>query len=265
MLARAHEILSDVERLMRLGCALQVNNPRLRLVRRLKSAVRGSIALARELRRPRKVVSAHVPPHDVKRRKNLLYRRSLLTSLIAFNALSFNAINSTVSCTTSISARKLALFSKLWDAMATMAGIKDSPTTTAAVWQRHILAALPPRYSEEYEYSKLMQDVAIGVHALTAAGKKQTNVTTFATLFPSAAQKLRAKATFSAVTRLGHNVIAHNSARSKRSAVDEANKTVNVANTTADDLHQNTSPVRIVNQALMMTVCEPISRQHVYA
>ena len=47
--------------------------------------------------------------------------------------------------------------------MATMAAIKDSPTTTAALWQHHILAALPPRVSEEYEYSKLMQDVAIGI------------------------------------------------------------------------------------------------------
>ena len=57
--------------------------------------------------------------------------------------------------------------------MATMAAIKDSPTTTAALWQHHILAALPPRDSEEYAYSKLMQDVALGIHALTAAVKKQ--------------------------------------------------------------------------------------------
>jgi len=90
-----------------------------------------------------------------------------------------------------VSAQKLALFSKLWNAMATMAAIKDSPTTTAALWQHHILAALPPRDSEEYEYSKLMQDVAIGIHALTAAGKMKTNVSTFATLFQFAAQKLR--------------------------------------------------------------------------
>ena len=73
--------------------------------------------------------------------------------------------------------------------MTTMAAIKDSPTTTAALWQHHILAALPPRDSEEYEYSKLMQEVAIGIHALTAAGKKQTNASTFATLFQSTAQK----------------------------------------------------------------------------
>jgi len=44
-----------------------------------------------------------------------------------------------------------------------MAAIKASPTTTAVLWQHHILAALPPRDSEEYEYSKLMQDVAIGI------------------------------------------------------------------------------------------------------
>ena len=110
-----------------------------------------------------------------------------------------------------------------------------------------------------------MQDVAIGIHALTAAGKKQTNVSTFATLFQSAAQKLREREAFPAVTRLGHNVMAHISARSKRSAVNEVNKTVNVANTTADDGHQNASRVRIVNQTLMMTVCQPSSRQHVYA
>jgi len=85
--------------------------------------------------------------------------------------------------------------------MATMAAIKDSPTTTAALWQHHILAALPPRDSEEYEYSKLMQDVAIDIHALTAAGKKQTNVSTFASLFQSAAHKLREREAFSAVTR----------------------------------------------------------------
>ena len=47
-----------------------------------------------------------------------------------------------------------------------------------------------------------MQDVAIGIQALTAAGKKQTNVSTFATLFQSAAQKLREREPFSAVTRL---------------------------------------------------------------
>ena len=148
--------------------------------------------------------------------------------------------------------------------MTTMTAIKDSPTTTAALWQRHILAALPPRDSEEYEYSKLMQDVAIGIHALTKAGKKQTNVSTFATLFQSAAQKLRERET-SAVTRLGHNVIAHNSVRSKRSAVNEANKTVNLVNTTADDVHQNVSRVRIVNQTFLLTMCQPSSRQLVYA
>jgi len=47
--------------------------------------------------------------------------------------------------------------------------------------------------------------------------------------------------------------------------INEANKTVNVVNTTADDVHQNASHVRIVNQTLMMTVCQPSSRQHVYA
>ena len=77
--------------------------------------------------------------------------------------------------------------------MATMAAIKDSPTTTAALLQHHIL---------EYAYSKLMQDVAIGIHALTTVGKKQTNVSTFATLFQSAAQKLR-RDSFSAVTQTG--------------------------------------------------------------
>ena len=132
--------------------------------------------------------------------------------------------------------------------------IKDSPTTTAALWQHHILATLPPRDSEEYEYFKLMQDVVICIHALTAAGKKQTNVSTFATLFQSAAQKLREREAFPAVTRLGHIVIAHNSVRSKISAVNEANKTVNVVNTTADDVHQNASRVRIVSQTLLMTV-----------
>jgi len=147
--------------------------------------------------------------------------------------------------------------------MATMAAIKNSPTTTAALWQHHILACLPPRDSEEYEYSKLMQDVAIGINALTATDEKQTNVSAFATLFQSAAQKLRERETFSAVTRLGHNVIAHNSVRSKRSAVNEANKTVNVVNTTAEDVHQNASQVHIVNQTLMMTVCQRSSRQHV--
>jgi len=75
--------------------------------------------------------------------------------------------------------------------MATMAAIKDAPTTTAALLQHHILAALPPRDSEEYAYSKLMQDVAICIHALMTVGIKQTNVSTFATLFQSAAQKLR--------------------------------------------------------------------------
>jgi len=69
-------------------------------------------------------------------------------------------------------------------------GCQDSPTTTAALWQHHNLAALPPCYSKEYEYSKLMQDVAIGIQALTAASKKQTNVSTVAMLFQSAAQKL---------------------------------------------------------------------------
>ena len=158
--------------------------------------------------------------------------------------------------------------------MATMAAIKDSSTTTTALWQHHILAALPPRDYEEYEYSKLMQDFAIGIHALMAAGKKQTNVSTFATLFQSAAQKLREREAFPAeafpaVTRLGHIVIARNSVRSKRSAINEANKTVNVVNTTADDVHQNASRVRIVNrivnQTLMMTARQPCSRQHVYA
>ena len=70
MLIRANGALRDVERLTRLGCALQVNNTRLRLVRRLTCAVRGGLVLARELRRPREVVSAHVPPHEVKRQKN---------------------------------------------------------------------------------------------------------------------------------------------------------------------------------------------------
>ena len=69
MLTRANGALGDVERLTRLGCALQVNNTHLRLIRRLTSAVRGSFVLARELRRPREVVFAHVPPHKVKRRK----------------------------------------------------------------------------------------------------------------------------------------------------------------------------------------------------
>jgi len=68
-LTRANEALRDVERLTRLGCALQANNTRVRLVRRLTSAVRGSLTLARGLMRPREVVSEHVPPHDVKRRK----------------------------------------------------------------------------------------------------------------------------------------------------------------------------------------------------
>jgi len=86
--------------------------------------------------------------------KKRIYRRSLLTSWLVFNAMSFNAINSAFNCTRPISAQKLALFSKLWNAMTTMAAIKDSPTTTAALWQHHILAALPPRDSEEYQYSK---------------------------------------------------------------------------------------------------------------
>ena len=120
--------------------------------------------------------------------------------------------------------------------MTTMAAIKDSPTTTAALWQHHILTALVPRDSEEYEYSKLMQDVAIGIHALKIIGKKQTNVSTFATLFQSAAQKLREREPFSPVTRLGHNAIAHNAVRSKRSSVNETNKTVNVVNTTGDNM-----------------------------
>jgi len=207
--------LRDVERLTRLGCALQANNTSLRLVRRLTSAVRGSLVPARELRRPREVVSAHVTPHEVKRRKKRIYRRSLLTNWLVSNAISFKAINSTVNFAKPVSAQKLALFSKLWNAMTTMASIKDSPTTTAALWQHHTLAALPPRNSEEYECSKIMQDVAIGIHALTATSKKQTNVSTFATLFQSAAQKLRERETFSAVTRLGHNVIAHNSVQAK--------------------------------------------------
>jgi len=50
MLTPANGTLKDVERLTRLGCALQVNNTCLRLVRRLTSAVRGSLALARDLR-----------------------------------------------------------------------------------------------------------------------------------------------------------------------------------------------------------------------
>jgi len=73
MLTRANGALRDVERLTRFGCALQVNNTRLRPVRRLTSAVRGSLVLARELRRPREVVSEHVPPHEVKRRTNRIY------------------------------------------------------------------------------------------------------------------------------------------------------------------------------------------------
>jgi len=233
MLTRANGALRDVERLTRLGCALQVNNTRLRLLCHLTSAVRDSLVLARELRRPQEVVSAHVPPYEVKRRKKRIYRRSLLTNSLVFTAISFNAINSTVNCTKPVSAQKLASFSKLWNAMTTMAAIKDSPTTIAAPWQHHILAALPPRDSEEYEYSKLMPDVAIGIHALTAADKNQPNVSTFATLFLSAAKKLRERESFSAATRLGHNVIAHNGVRSKRSAVNEANKTVNVVNTRA--------------------------------
>jgi len=80
MLARAGGSLRDVERLTWLGCVLQVNNTRLRLVRRLTSAVQGGLALVRELRHPREVVSAHVPPHEVKRQKKRRYRRSLLTS-----------------------------------------------------------------------------------------------------------------------------------------------------------------------------------------
>ena len=71
MLIRANGALRDVERLTMLGCVLQVNNTHLRLVRRLTSAVRGDLVLTRELRRPREVVSAHVPPHKVKRQKNV--------------------------------------------------------------------------------------------------------------------------------------------------------------------------------------------------
>jgi len=220
--------------------------------------------------RPREVVSEHVPPHEVKRRKKHKCRRSLLTKWLVLKvetkeANKTYAINFTVNCTKPVSAQKLALFLKLWNTMGTMAAITDCPTTTAALWQHHILAALPPRDSEEYEDSKLTQDVAIGIHALTAAGKKQTNVSTFATLFQSAAQKLREREAFSTVTRLGHNVIAHNVVRSKRSTVIEANKTFNVVNTTTDDVHQNASRVRIVNQTLIMTVCQPSSRQHVDA
>jgi len=133
MLTRANGALRDVERLTRLGCALQVNNTRLRLVRRLTSAMRGSMALARELRRPREVVSAHVPPHEVQRQKKRIYRRSLLTNWLVFNAISFNAINSTVNCAKPVSVQKLALFTKLWNAMTSMAAINDSPTTTAAL------------------------------------------------------------------------------------------------------------------------------------
>jgi len=143
ILTRPNGALKDVERLTWLGCALQVNNTHLRLVRRLTSAVRGSLVLARELRRLREVVSAHVPPHEVKRRKKRIYRCSLLANWLVFNAISFNAINSTVNCTKPVSAQKLALFSKLWNAMTTMAAIKDSPKTTVALWQRHILAAHP--------------------------------------------------------------------------------------------------------------------------
>jgi len=70
MLTRANGALRD-EWLTRLGCALEINNTRLRLVRRLTSAVRGSLVLARELRRAREAVSAHIPPDEVKRRKNV--------------------------------------------------------------------------------------------------------------------------------------------------------------------------------------------------
>ena len=94
--------------------------------------------LTRELRSRWEVVSAHVSPHEVKRQKKRIYRRSLLTNWLVFNAMSFNAINSTVNCTKSVSAQKLALFPKLWNAMTTMAAIKDSPTTTAALCQHHI-------------------------------------------------------------------------------------------------------------------------------
>ena len=113
MLIRADGALRDVERLTRLGCALQVNNTRLRLVCRLTSAVQGGLVLTRELRRPREVVSAHVPLHEVKRQKKRRYRRSLLTNWLVFNAMSFNAINSKVNCTKPVIALKLALFSKL--------------------------------------------------------------------------------------------------------------------------------------------------------
>jgi len=91
-LTRANEALRDVERLTRPGCALQVNNTRIRLVRRLTSAVRGSLALARELRRPREVVSAHVPPHEVKRRKKHRYRRSLLTNWLVLMQLTLTQL-----------------------------------------------------------------------------------------------------------------------------------------------------------------------------
>jgi len=81
--------------------------------------------------------------------------------------MSFNTINSTVNCTHSINAQKVALFSKLWNAMATMAAIKDSPTTTAALLQHHVLAALPPRDSAEYAYSEYAHIVATDLNQLT--------------------------------------------------------------------------------------------------
>jgi len=152
-LTRADEALKDVERLTQLGCALRANNTRIRLVRRLTSAVQDSLTLTRGLMCQREVVSEHVPPHEIKRRKTHKYRRSLLTKRLVFNvetkeANKTYALNFTVNCTKPVSAQKLALFSKLWNAMATMAAIKDSPTTTAALWQHHILAALPPRDCE---------------------------------------------------------------------------------------------------------------------
>ena len=45
-----------------------------------------------------------------------------------------------------------------------------------------------------------MQEAAIVIQALTAASEKQTNVSTFATLFQSAAQKLRESDPFGWVT-----------------------------------------------------------------
>ena len=75
--------------------------------------MRGSLTLARGLKRPREVVSEHVPPHEVKRRKKHNYRRSLLTKWLVFNvdtkeANKTYAINFTVNCRKPVSAQKLA-------------------------------------------------------------------------------------------------------------------------------------------------------------